>query len=341
MFKQYLRQCMEGKTLTETEAQMVMDTIMSGNATPSQIASLLTVLRFRGETVEEMIGFAKSMRSHSVTIPHQITGVVDTCGTGGDDLGTFNISTATALVLSSIGVPVAKHGNRAVSSKSGSADVLESLGIDIQSTPELAAESLEAQQLCFLFAPLYHQSMKHAVAPRREIGFRTIFNLLGPLTNPARAEHQLIGVYDEEFSMKMAETLKALGTTHTVFATGAEGLDECSITTDTTLIDVRKGSINKYIITPEEVGLRRGTLEDIQVQTPEESAELILQVVKGEANHSAEGIVTLNSAVAMYAADRVDTIEEGVRAIQEAIKSGVVIEHVRSIQSERRHSQHA
>jgi anthranilate phosphoribosyltransferase len=341
MFKQLLRTCMEGATLTESEAQFVMDQIMDGKATPSQIASLLTVLRFRGETVEEMVGFARSMRSHSLTIPHELTGVVDTCGTGGDDLGTFNISTATALVLSSMGVPVAKHGNRAVSSKSGSADVLEVLDIDIQSTPELAAESLNSHQLCFLFAPLYHQSMKHAVAPRKEIGFRTIFNLLGPITNPARAQHQLIGVYNVDFAMKMAHTLCKLGTKHTVFATGGEGLDECSITTETTLIDVKGDSINKMKITPEDVGLKRGKLEDIQVQNATESAEVIEQVIKGEANTSAQGIVTLNAAVALYAADRVTTIKEGVMMVKEAINSGVVYEQVALLRADRRHSQHA
>ncbi|WEG18353.1 anthranilate phosphoribosyltransferase [Alkalihalophilus pseudofirmus] len=341
MFKQLLRKCMEGVTLSETEAQFVMDEIMGGKATPSQIASLLTVLRFRGETVEEMIGFAKSMRSHSVTIPHTQPGVVDTCGTGGDDLSTFNISTAVALVLSAMGVPVAKHGNRAVSSKSGSADVLEELRIEIQSTPELAAESLKNNQLCFLFAPLYHQSMKHAVAPRKEIGFRTIFNLLGPITNPARAEHQLVGVYNEDFAYKMAQTLKELGTTHTVFATGGEGLDECSITRETTLYDVIGTTITKMKITPEDVGLTRGKMEDIQVNNAQESAEVINQVVRGTANQSAQDIVTLNAAVALYAADRCNSISDGVDEVKKAIQSGIVYKHVTSLQTERRQSQHA
>lgn len=192
MLKDILQICMNNETLTSVQAEQAMNEIMIGNATPSQIASLLTILRFRGETVDEMIGFVKAMRAHSVRIKTDGLNVIDTCGTGGDSLGTFNISTATAIVLSGLGVPVAKHGNRAVSSKSGSADVLEKLAIPIQHSVDDATKFLNEHRLCFLFAPLYHQSMKHAVVPRKEIGFRTIFNLLGPMTNPAQAKRQLI-----------------------------------------------------------------------------------------------------------------------------------------------------
>ncbi|WP_088102204.1 anthranilate phosphoribosyltransferase [Halalkalibacter urbisdiaboli] len=334
MFKQQLSMCMEGKTLTEQEAEQLMNEIMTGQATASQIASLLTVLRFRGETVDEMAGFAKAMRQHSITIPHQLEGVVDTCGTGGDDLSTFNISTTTAIVLSAMGVKVAKHGNRAVSSKSGSADVLEKLGIEIQSTPEEAVNVLKEKNLCFLFAPLYHQSMKHAVVPRKEIGFRTVFNLLGPLTNPARAKHQLIGVYHADFAKKMAETLARLGTAHTLFVTGGEGLDECSITAPTSVVEVKGQEILSYTLTPEDVGLNYGKLEEIQVDTPEESAALIRLVLQGKANISAESIVVLNAGAALYAADKVDSIKAGVMAVKEAISSGKVYEHFLSLQNQ-------
>jgi anthranilate phosphoribosyltransferase len=338
MLKSILKSCLEGHTLTEQTAEEVMNKIMEGQATPSQIASLLTLMRFRGETVDEMTGFARSMRSHSIQIPTDDLAVVDTCGTGGDDLSTFNVSTSCAIVLSGLGVPVAKHGNRAVSSKSGSADVLEELEIPTQHTPEEARQSLIDQNLCFLFAPLYHQSMKHAVAPRKEIGFRTIFNMLGPLTNPANAKHQLIGVYDHQFAQKMADTLARLGTERTLFVTGGEGLDELSITGESKVIEVNGTAQNIYTITPEQVGLKRGHLEDIQVSTPTESANLIKEVLMGRANESATGIVVLNSAAALYASKRVSTIQEGVELVKEAIQNGSVNHHYQTLKEARQHA---
>ncbi|TES57739.1 anthranilate phosphoribosyltransferase [Halalkalibacterium halodurans] len=342
MFKETLRECMEGHTLAERKAEQVMDAIMKGEATASQIASLLTVLRFRGETVAEMTGFARAMRRHSIQIEHSFSQVVDTCGTGGDDVGTFNISTATALLVSALGVPVAKHGNRAVSSKSGSADVLEALQIPIQSSPEEATASLQKHNMCFMFAPLYHEAMKHAVAPRKEIGFRTIFNLLGPLTNPARAEHQLIGVYDRNFAEKMAETLRRLGTKHSLLVAGHGGLDELSITGPSTVFEVKGDAIDRYELIPEDVGLERGDLAQIQVSTVQESATLIDQVLIGKANKSAQQIVLLNAGAALYAADRVDSIKAGVALAKEGVASGHVADHVRNLrQTDQEAEQHA
>ncbi len=341
MLKDILRACMNGKTMTEREAETVMNLIMNGQATASQIASLVTIMRLRGETVDEITGFARSMRAHSLHIPVADLPVVDTCGTGGDDLGTFNISTATALVLAALGVPVAKHGNRAVSSKSGSADVLEKLSIPIQYSPEEAERSLKNSNLCFMFAPIYHQSMKHAAVPRKEIGFRTIFNVLGPLTNPARANYQLIGVYDREFARKMAEALSRLGTTKALVVNGGEGLDEISITTETTVIEVNGTDLNEYTLIPEDVGLKRGIIEDIQVSSSEESAALIMDVLKGHANASAVGVVTINAAAALYAAKRVSTIEAGVTLVRNAIQSGAVYEHFQTLQIEKGTEQHA
>ncbi|GAE25076.1 anthranilate phosphoribosyltransferase [Halalkalibacter wakoensis JCM 9140] len=335
MLKDILRSCMDGHTMTEVQAEQTMNDIMEGKATQSQIASLLTIMRFRGETVDEMTGFARSMRSHSLRIQTNDHGVVDTCGTGGDDLSTFNISTATAIVLSGMGVPVAKHGNRAVSSQSGSADVLEVLGIPTQQTKEDAKLALDRVNLCFLFAPLYHQSMKHAVAPRKEIGFRTVFNLLGPLTNPAGAKHQLIGVYDKEFANKMAETLLRLGTTKALFVTGGDGLDELSITSESTIIEVNGNEKLSYTITPEDVGLKRGTLDQIRANTPLESAQIIQQVFKGEANEAASGIVTLNAAAALYAGKRVSSIEDGVKEVKKSIESGQIYRHYQTLQKEK------
>ncbi|HET7616563.1 MAG TPA: anthranilate phosphoribosyltransferase, partial [Bacillales bacterium] len=238
MFKVLLRKAVDGNTLTEAEARRAMDLIMEGDATQSQIAGLLTVLRYRGETIEEMTGFVRSMRDHVITVDHDME-VIDTCGTGGDGSSTFNISTAASLVVSALGVKVAKHGNRAMSSKSGSADVLEYLGIPTQADADEAIHSLKEKNMCFLFAQKYHVSMKHAAPVRREIGFRTIFNLIGPLTNPAGSRRQLIGVFDTAHAEKMAETLRNLGTERALIVTGAEGLDECSIAghTDAVLLD--------------------------------------------------------------------------------------------------------
>ncbi|KGA99139.1 anthranilate phosphoribosyltransferase [Alkalihalobacillus alcalophilus ATCC 27647 = CGMCC 1.3604] len=341
MLKRHLNACLNGETLSETSAEEVMNEIMNGLATPAQIASFITVMRFRGETVDEITGFARAMRSHSLMIPYNSEHLIDTCGTGGDSLRTFNISTTVALVLSSFGIKVAKHGNRAVSSKSGSADVLEHLGIDIQRTPDEAAKSLENHHLCFLFAPLYHQSMKHAVTPRKELGFRTIFNILGPLTNPAQAKHQLLGVYDVKMLDKMAEALQRLGTKHSLVVSGGEGLDECSITTFTDVVEIKGNERIRYQITPEQFGLTRGKLEEIQVHTPEESAKLILEVLQGKANVSSQNIVYLNAGVALYGADQVASIQEGVELVQKRVETGEVYEHFLQLQGERRESQHA
>ncbi|WP_078428493.1 anthranilate phosphoribosyltransferase [Alkalihalobacterium alkalinitrilicum] len=335
MFKEILQKCIQGEQLTEKEATSAMDEIMSGAATHSQIASLLTVLRFRGETLDEMVGFAKSMKQHSISIPHNEKGVIDTCGTGGDHAKTFNISTATAIVLSSLGVTVAKHGNRSVSSKSGSADVLEQLNIQIQTSPEEAAVVLKEKKMSFLFAPLYHVAMKNVAIPRKELGFRSIFNLLGPLTNPANAEAQLIGVFDEKHGAIMAKTLRELGVKRAMLVTGAEGLDEISISTNTFVTELKEGEISQYVLTPEDVSLPRGPLTDIQVNSPKESAEIILNVFQGGNNETARNIVAFNAGAALYIANKVSSIEEGVKEVTKAIANKTVYEQFINLQEER------
>ncbi|KYG32864.1 anthranilate phosphoribosyltransferase [Alkalihalobacillus trypoxylicola] len=341
MLKKHLQTCLNHQTLTEKEAEEVMNAIMNGEATSSQIASIISIMRYRGETVDEITGFARAMRKHSLSIPFQHDALIDTCGTGGDSLKTFNISTTVAIVLSSFGLKVAKHGNRAVSSKSGSADVLEHLEISIQHTPDAAAHFLEKHNLCFLFAPLYHQSMKHAALPRKELGFRTIFNMLGPLTNPANANHQLLGVYDVHMIDKMAEALQRLGTKHSIIVAGGEGLDECSITTHTDLVEIKDGQRHSYQIVPEQFGLKRGKLDEIQVETPLESAKLMIDILNGKANESAKHIVYLNAGVAMYASDQVSSIQEGVELVRQGIESKAVLRHFHQLQMESRESQHA
>ncbi|MDO7268297.1 anthranilate phosphoribosyltransferase [Shouchella clausii] len=341
MMKHVLNKCLMGESLSVQEAEQVMEQIMSGRATASQVASLITMMRVRGETAEEILGFAKGMRAYARKFPAVIEGTIDTCGTGGDGLGTFNISTASALVLASLGVPVAKHGNRSVSSKSGSADVLEELGINIQASVEEACQMLETTNLCFLFAPLYHQSMRHVAGPRKEIGFRTIFNLLGPLTNPAGARYQLLGVYDEAAALKMGEALRQLDSEHSLLVTGADGLDECAIHGDTHVVEVKDGKCETYRFSPDDVGLPLGNLADIQVDTPAESAALIRAIISGDGPQAAKNIVALNAGAALYACGNASHIAEGVHYASKAIESKRVFRYLQSLQQQGRGIKHA
>ncbi|AGT32517.1 anthranilate phosphoribosyltransferase [Geobacillus genomosp. 3] len=330
MLKRLLSKCAEGKTLTEEEAYEAMAAVMDGEATDSQIASLLSMLRLRGETIDELTGFVRAMRDRMMAIDVG-NDVIDTCGTGGDGAATFNVSTAAAIVISSLGVKVAKHGNRAVSSKSGSADVLERLGIDIQSSPDAAKQALETKGLTFLFAPLYHAAMKHASGPRKEIGFRTVFNLIGPLANPARCKRQVVGVYSTRYAEKLAETMRRLGSEHVLFVTGRDGLDECSIAAETDVVELKGGEIRRFVITPEEVGLPRGELADVQVRNPEESAALLEAVMTATAPASAMNIVALNAGVALYAAGKAGTIADGVAMAKDAILSKTAYEQLQRL----------
>lgn len=341
MFKTLLNDCMNGKVLTEKEAERAMDEIMKGNATDSQIASFLTIMRFRGETVDEMTGFTRSMRNHALKLAHNEPFVIDTCGTGGDNRSTYNISTATAIALSSFGIKVAKHGNRSVSSRSGSADALAALGVEVQTSPEEAIQSLRQQNMTFLFAPMYHVAMKHAVTPRKEIGFRTIFNLLGPLTNPANASAQVIGVFDKEYALKMAETLKRLGSKRILLVTGEDGMDEVTITGKTYMTELHDGDIRQYTITPEDVGLKRADLSDVQVDTPEESAALIRAIFHGKVSGAPKDILLLNVAAGLYVADEVSTLKEGVEKAEEGLSSGQFLQQLQRLQNKKVEKQHA
>ncbi|MBD8070247.1 anthranilate phosphoribosyltransferase [Bacillus sp. PS06] len=332
MYLQLLNKSVSGETLSEQEAFEMMNEIMEGNVTSSQIASLLSILRYRGETVEELTGFAKAMRAHMTTLDFD-GDLIDTCGTGGDGAQTFNISTAAAIVISSLGVKVAKHGNRAVSSKSGSADVLEKLGIDIQATGEEAIRALNETGMSFLFAPLYHSAMKHAVVPRKEIGFRTVFNLLGPISNPACCKRQVIGVFSIDHAEKLAQTMKNLGSKHVLFVTGRDGLDEVTITMETDVVELIDGEIRRFVLKPEELGLQRGTIEELTVSTSEESASLIEAIITEQSNISATNIVIINSAVALYVAGKVKSISEGVTLAREALRNGTVEQHLTKLRT--------
>ncbi|WP_347549851.1 anthranilate phosphoribosyltransferase [Pseudalkalibacillus hwajinpoensis] len=322
MFKEQLQRMIEGNTLSEAIAEKMMNVIMEGKADDAQIASFLTILKMRGETVEELTGFVRSLRSHVVQLDHGGLPLIDTCGTGGDGQSTFNISTASAILVSSLGVKVAKHGNRAVSSKSGSADVLDELGIPTQSSREEAIGTLKERNMCFLFAPNYHVAMKHAVRARKAIGFRTVFNSLGPLANPAGSQSQLIGVYSHDNALKMAEALKRLGTERALLVTGGEGMDECSISTHTDFVELKEGEVSTYRRTPEDVGLTSCDQNDLKVETSRESAELIQRIFDGNGNEASTGIVLYNAGAALYLAGASESIKDGVRMARESIAIG-------------------
>ncbi|ARI78318.1 anthranilate phosphoribosyltransferase [Halobacillus mangrovi] len=339
--KELLSRVVAGETLNETDAFTTMDQIMNGNMTTGQLMSMLSIMRYRGETVEEMTGFVRAMRENMTKIDTDEEDLVDTCGTGGDGASTFNISTAVSIVLASMGVKIAKHGNRKVSSRSGSADVLETLGIPIDSTPEQGAKAIADKGMTFMFAPIYHQAMKHAGPARQELGFRTVFNLLGPMSNPANAKRQLLGIYDTSHAEKMAETLHKLGSKHVLLATGRDGLDEITVTGETDIVELKDGEITRFTITPEDFGLERGSLEDIQISKTEESAAMIYNVLSGQANESAMTIVTLNAAAGLYVAGKVEDLSEGVYQVQKAIQTGVTFAYFESIAVEKENRQYA
>jgi anthranilate phosphoribosyltransferase len=307
--------------LSETEMIDVMQQIMTGEATPLQVASFLTALRMKGESVDEVTGAARVMREKAYRVRGGSSTVLDTCGTGGDQKGTFNISTTSAFVVAAAGVPVAKHGNRSVSSQSGSADVLAALGVKVDAPKERVEQCIARIGIGFLFAPLLHEAMKYAVQPRRDIGIRTIFNLLGPLTNPALATHQLMGVYSGELIGMIAHVLKNLGSTCAMVVHGMEGLDEISLCGPTKVAELRAGSVKEYVIEPEQFGLRRCRIEDLQGGNPEQSAAVVRAVLEGHQGPPRD-VVLLNSGAALHVAGSAATVQEGIRLAAESIDSG-------------------
>ncbi len=307
--------------LSEAETIDVMNQIMTGEATPLQVASFLTALRVKGETVEEITGAARVMRekAHRVNVGSKT--VLDTCGTGGDQKGTFNISTASAFVVAGAGVNVAKHGNRSVSSQSGSADVLGALGVKIDAPKERVEACIDKVGIGFLFAPLLHEAMKYAVQPRRDIGIRTVFNLLGPLTNPAMASHQLLGLYSGELVGVVAHVLKNLGSVRAMAVHGLEGLDEISLCGPTKVAELRDGQVKEYTIEPEPLGLKKCRLEDLRGGNAEASAAIVRGVLRGDKG-PARDVVLLNSGAALYVSGTAATIAAGLRLAAESIDSG-------------------
>lgn len=329
------------QSLSRSEAHAVMTEVLGGQCTDAQIAALLVALHMKGETVEEIVGFAEAIRGAAVPLKLHADSVLDasgterdalldTCGTGGDASGTFNISTATAFVVAGAGVRVAKHGNRSLTSKCGSADVMEALGVNINLPSERVAKCLEQVGIAFLFAPAIHSAMKHVQTARRELRLRTVFNLLGPLTNPARATCQVVGVYSSDLVEKLAEALSMLGLRRALVVHGLDGLDEITITGPTRIAEVRDGQVRSYEVTPEEFGLWRATLEDISGGDASHNAALIQEILGGKKS-ARRDVVLLNAAAALVAAGRADHLRDSLPIATSAIDSGAALAKLQAL----------
>lgn len=331
MILEALVKIVAGENLSRTEAEAVMEDILSARASDAQIGGLLTGLRAKGETVDELVGFASALRRHATPIfpaghSHADEALVDTCGTGGDASGTFNVSTAAAFVVAGTGVRVAKHGNRSISSRCGSADVLEALGVKIDLAPERVGRAIDEIGIGFLFAPAVHAATRHAMAARRELRMRTVFNLLGPLTNPAGASAQIVGVYDANLTELLAIALGKLGVRRAFVVHGADGLDEISVAGETYVAELRAGSVRSYTVAPEDFGLHRAPREAIRGGDAACNAAIINQILGRSFAHPEQGprreIVLANSAAALVAAGRASNFREGARVAAESIDSG-------------------
>ena len=330
MIQEAIQKVVNGEDLTEQQAIDVMNIIMGGEATDAQIASFITALRLKGETIEEITGCARVMREKATKIQTNRPLVVDTCGTGGDGAHTFNISTTAAFVAAGAGVPIAKHGNRSVSSRSGSADVLKTLGVNIEVEPDVISRCVDEIGIGFLFAPLLHGAMKYAIGPRREIGIRTIFNILGPLTNPAGAQAQVLGVYDANLTEPLAKVLNNLGSKHVFVVHGEDGLDEITTTTDTQVSELANGEVRTYTLNPEEVGIPKATAQDLIGGMPEENATMTLDVLQGKSGPKRD-IVLLNAAAAIVAGGKADNLHQGIIMAADAIDSGRALEKLEAL----------
>ena len=321
MITEAIYKAISGEDLEYETAKTAMEEIMEGKATQAQIASFLTALRMKGESIEEITACASVMREKAVHLQPAVD-VIDIVGTGGDEAGTFNISTTTAFVVAAGGVPVAKHGNRSVSSKSGAADVLEKLGVNIQITSEQSQKILEKIDLCFMFAQIYHSSMKYAAPVRKELGVRTIFNILGPLANPAGASMQLMGVFYEKLAEPLAQVLVNLGVKRGMVIHGCDGLDEATLTSETKVVEINNGNLNSYYISPEELGFSRCRREELAGGNAEENAKITRDILSGAERGAKRDIVILNSAMAFYTAGKGETILECKKFAENLIDSG-------------------
>jgi len=329
MIKEAIAKLIEHSNLTRKEMISCMDEIMTGEASPAQIGSFITALRIKGETVEEVTGACMVMREKAIKI--SVSGkVVDTCGTGGSGLGAFNISTAAGFVVAASGLKVAKHGNRGVSSQCGSADVLKALGVNIELAPDKVKLCIDKVGIGFLFAPLFHGAMKYAIGPRREIGIRTIFNVLGPLTNPANASCQVLGVYEASLTEKLANVLKNVGLERAFVVHGMDGLDEVTITTKTRVSELKDKKIKSFYVEPKDFGINTADIKDIKGGSVEENVQIIKDVLKGKIGPKND-IVVLNAAFSLVAGGAVKDFKEGVKLADKSIQSGKAMEKLEKL----------
>ncbi len=328
--QQALNKILDKQDLTGDEMREVMQIIMSGGATDAQIGGFLIALRCKGESVDEIAAAASVMRELATHVPVSGAHVIDTCGTGGDGANTFNISTTCAFVVAAAGGQVAKHGNRSVSSSSGSADVLEAAGVNLDLSAEQVAKSVAEIGIGFLFAPKHHSAMKHAIGPRKEMGVRTLFNLLGPLSNPARTVNQLIGVFSSDWVEPLAQVLKKLGSQHVLIVNAEDGLDEISIATASNITELKDGVVTSYQITPEQFGLQRASLETLEVDDAKSSLTMLKSVLNNQAS-VAKDIVVLNAGAAIYAANITKTLEQGIKKAQQVIENGSALKKFKAL----------
>ena len=331
-FAPTLNQLINGQDLSFAEMQALMRQVMSGELTHAQMAAMLVALRIKGESVDEIAAAASVMRELSTKVatlasPH----LIDTCGTGGDGIQTFNVSTVSALVAAAAGAKVAKHGGRSVSSSCGSADVLEALGVNVNLTPAQVASAVEEIGIGFMFAPNHHSAMKHAAPVRRELGVRTLFNLLGPLTNPANAKRQIMGVFSPALTVKLAQVLQQLGSEHVLVVCGADGMDEISFTGDSHVAELKNGQVSAYTINPAQFGLPLHSLASIQIDNAEQSKAMILAVLNGELG-AARDIVLLNAGAAIYVAGLADSLAAGINKAAEVIDQGLALAKLNALQ---------
>ncbi len=316
-----LRKVVNRENLTQGEAKEAMRVIMKGEATPAQIAGFLVALRMKGETVAEITGFAEAMKESAIKVDTKHRPVVDTCGTGGDRLKTFNVSTVAAFIVAGAGITVAKHGNRSVTSKAGSADVLEALGFNLQMRPERAKQALDEIGIAFLFAPNFHPAMKHALGPRRELGLRTVFNLLGPIVNPCPLDGQLMGVYEGSLTPTVARVLSNLGVKRAFVVHSLDGMDEISITSATQVSEVKGGEVSTYVVFPEDFGFKRTDPRELEGGNAEENAKLMRLILNNELEGPKRDVVILNAAAAIVAAGVADSIKDAIPIAEESLRS--------------------
>jgi anthranilate phosphoribosyltransferase len=332
MIREGIQKLVEGADISFDESQSALREIMTGEATNAQIAAFLTALRMKGETVEELTAFAKVMRENCTQIhPNAHGRLLDTCGTGGDRIKTFNISTAAAFVIAGAGVPIAKHGNRSVTSKSGSADVLEQLGVNLNAAPETVERMIEQMGIGFMFAPAFHPAMKYAVAPRKEVGIRTAFNLLGPLTNPASANAQLLGVYDSKLTERLAHVLMNLGCEEAMVVHGLDGLDEISTVGKTAISHLKCGKITTLETTPKDFGVKQAKIEALTGLTPQLNAEILFKILNYTENDAKTDIVVVNAAAGLVVAGKVQDFSEGIELARASIRSGAAYEKLKTL----------